>query len=210
MKKNSFFIFFVILFSIVIVNADSNGVWNDASDIRGGLFGSDEPGFDAFFNFTRIYVGVLQDMDDPSYYINPSYVSNVKTMNTTTLNTDNLSVENIYFTNSGIQYVLNSTNLAEITSVVNNNYTQNIITNINNLQEVNFTNVNVVNSTTLNSEFANVTELYVTGGNVVSNCHEYNANSPLALACQANFTAQSMVFNQSNSNVWSLVCCKIN
>ena len=67
MKK----LFLVLLLSISIVSyafADSNGIWIDASDIRGGTFGSDEPSATSYqFNvpvtFTQnlIYKGVEID-----------------------------------------------------------------------------------------------------------------------------------------------------
>ena len=53
-KKNSFEIFigiftllFIVIGSAVLVFADTNGVWHYASDIRGGVLGSDE-GFPSF------------------------------------------------------------------------------------------------------------------------------------------------------------------
>lgn len=40
--KRSLFLFVLILLGVTFVNADTNGVWHFAKDVRGGIFGSDD------------------------------------------------------------------------------------------------------------------------------------------------------------------------
>lgn len=40
--KKILLLFLLLIFGIFLVNADSNGIWHNAEDVRGGVFGSDE------------------------------------------------------------------------------------------------------------------------------------------------------------------------
>jgi len=71
--SNIFFLF--VLFFGGLVYADTNGVWQYASDTRGGTFGSDESGFNSAYTFMSpvLFGGSLKDLANPNtYFINLS------------------------------------------------------------------------------------------------------------------------------------------
>lgn len=88
---------FISLISLAF--ADSNGIWHEAADIKGGTFGSDESPTSYTFNvpvyFNSIYPSIFYDGEDSSYYLNPFGVSNLLTLNLTTLNANSVSSASI-------------------------------------------------------------------------------------------------------------------
>lgn len=76
--------------SFNFVNADTNGVWYFAEDIRGGIFGSDEIGItnftfknDVYFE-SSIYVDKIYDLEDTNYFLDlnlQSYFNNLSIQN---------------------------------------------------------------------------------------------------------------------------------
>lgn len=90
MDFNKYVLGIVLIVGVLFAGAyaaDSNGVWHRAEDIRPGLFGGDEiVDFTAapFYKFKYLFIGMIYDLDNTSYYINPSAESNIK----------NLTIEN--------------------------------------------------------------------------------------------------------------------
>ena len=86
-KKIKFgFLIFSFLFSLFLINADSNGVWHYASDISGGIFGSDEQ---PITNYTfinkvhfenNIYINKIIDNKNNAYFLNLSGSSNFNSL----------------------------------------------------------------------------------------------------------------------------------
>lgn len=59
--KKLFLGIFLVLICVFVVNADSNGIWHFAKDIRGGIFGSDEDGSQTYtFNNNLFLNNVYQ------------------------------------------------------------------------------------------------------------------------------------------------------
>lgn len=49
----SVFTILLVLTLGVFVWAESNGIWHDAKDVRGGIFGEDEPGYNQNYTFAN-------------------------------------------------------------------------------------------------------------------------------------------------------------
>lgn len=58
--KKVLFLFILILFGVTFVNADTNGVWHFAKDVRGGIFGSDD-NISQYYTFNNsLYFNVVR------------------------------------------------------------------------------------------------------------------------------------------------------
>ncbi len=114
-------VIFLMLVLGAFVYADSNGVWHSAEDVRPGLFGSDEVtdfNLPPFYQFNYLFVGMMYDLDNTSYYVNPSLDSKFKNVYAENINASNLVVNNISVTNLNVSNILINNTL--ITTLINN------------------------------------------------------------------------------------------
>ena len=95
MLKKLSLVFFLILILFSVVYADTNGIWHHSTDIRGGIFGSDEQPITnySFVNnvyFTKtIYTSKIVDIRNSLYSINLSGESNFNILTVNYLYTNN-------------------------------------------------------------------------------------------------------------------------
>lgn len=78
-----------------IIWADSNGIWTDAKDIRGGTFGSDEQPDTTNFTFINpVYFNDVLKTINSNYYIDIDARTQLNDLATQKINTNNLTLPN--------------------------------------------------------------------------------------------------------------------
>ncbi len=94
----------LVLFFGSLSYADSNGVWQYASDTRGGTFGSDETGFNSNYTFVN-----------PVYFYTNTIATGLSTfndLNSNTFNTNSLIVNG----NLNVSGIVKTNNIQPFTS----------------------------------------------------------------------------------------------